>query len=474
MIGRSPHSPVTAAACIAAALLVAACNPDSASTGPSKSFSVAAHISLAGGDGQQSTATAPLPAPITAKVTDANGLAVSGATVTFRVLSGGGSVAATSAISDGSGLASTTWTLGSTVGMQQVVAGLKNSYVSDSLVFSGTLVAVASGPGVLAIRRVRTPLLQADTTGATIGSSDDFLAGVRDTLIVQVYAVNTGLGAGGQSVSWATQAGSDVDGFPVNALTVTDAQGFAKTLWVLRTPTLGKAIPPSSIAKRMIATAAGVGQVEFQARVHPGRVAFVNLVASVPSPVVRASTAVTATVTDFSGNPISGAVVNFAVAGGGGSVVPSPVTANNAGVATTTWTVGNLVGVNTLTATATATATPYTLVASVAEPIRVTSVAAAPAAIVVVGPAPPATAVKGSTITFSIQVNAADLVAIPNVVVGFAASAGGSVVPDNAITDANGQILNVTWTLSGAANATNTLTVTAGAVTKTFTIVGGP
>ena len=477
MIGRRPFSPVPAAVCLALALAASACNPDSATTtNPSKLPAVATHISVASGDGQQAAANAPLPAPIAAKVTDANGLAVEGAAVTFRVLSGGGTVANASAVTGASGIASTTWQLGSAAGVQQVVAGLKNLYVSDSAVFSGTASVISSGPPVLAIRRVRTPLLQADTTGATLGSSDDYLAGVRDTLIVQVYDVGTGSGVGGTTVSWATQANADIDGFPVNSVTVTDAQGFAKTLWVLRTPTNGSAIPPSSIAKRMIATAASVGQVEFQTRVFPGRAARLALVAGVPSPVIRGTTPVTATVTDISGNPISGASVAFVVSAGGGSATPTPVTTNSAGIAATTWTVGNAVGTNTLTVTATATAAPYSFVASVVGPLSVTSLAAPPAAIVAIAPLPPAAAPKGTVITVTIQVNAADGSPISNAVVSFAAGGGGTVTaasgdPTNVITDASGQA-TVTWTLNAVVAGVNTLTVTAGGVTRVFTVNG--
>ncbi|HSR91626.1 MAG TPA: invasin domain 3-containing protein, partial [Gemmatimonadales bacterium] len=58
-------------------------------------------------------------------------------------------------------------------------------------------------------------------------------------------------------------------------------------------------------------------------------------------------------VADVSGNPVSGVNVTFAVASGGGSVVPTTAVATgvNGLAAATSWTLGNTPGTNTLTAT---------------------------------------------------------------------------------------------------------------------------
>ena len=58
-------------------------------------------------------------------------------------------------------------------------------------------------------------------------------------------------------------------------------------------------------------------------------------------------------VTDAGGNPVSGVVVTFAVASGGGSATGLTPTTDAFGVATVgSWTLGTIAGANTLTATA--------------------------------------------------------------------------------------------------------------------------
>jgi adhesin/invasin len=59
-------------------------------------------------------------------------------------------------------------------------------------------------------------------------------------------------------------------------------------------------------------------------------------------------------VRDVSNNPVAGVAVTFAVATGGGSVLPvAPVMTNASGLAAaTSWTLGSVAGINTLTATA--------------------------------------------------------------------------------------------------------------------------
>ena len=77
-------------------------------------------------------------------MTASDGLGVSGVTVTFAVASGGGSVGSATAVTNSTGLAQTTWKLGSAVGAQTVTAT------------AGTLVGLARnllGNGALGRRR---------------------------------------------------------------------------------------------------------------------------------------------------------------------------------------------------------------------------------------------------------------------------------------------------------------------------------
>ncbi|HEV2146740.1 MAG TPA: Ig-like domain-containing protein, partial [Longimicrobiaceae bacterium] len=84
----------------------------------------AAAISKAGGDGQTAPAGSVLPAPLTVKVTDAGGNAVPGAAVSWSVGSGGGSLSPASSVTDASGQASATWTLGAAAGANTATASV--------------------------------------------------------------------------------------------------------------------------------------------------------------------------------------------------------------------------------------------------------------------------------------------------------------------------------------------------------------
>lgn len=86
----------------------------------------AANIVLVSGNGQTGTVGSTLPVPLMARVTDGSGNGVPGTVVTFLVKSGGGSLSATSAKTDNSGIATTTLTLGTVSGTNTVTAASGN------------------------------------------------------------------------------------------------------------------------------------------------------------------------------------------------------------------------------------------------------------------------------------------------------------------------------------------------------------
>ncbi|MCA9737804.1 MAG: Ig-like domain-containing protein [Gemmatimonadetes bacterium] len=79
-------------------------------------------ISKTAGDAQTGEAGDPLPISPTVEVKDALGAPVVGASVTFEVVGGGGTVATQTVLTGATGRASTTWTLGGTVGAQTLRA----------------------------------------------------------------------------------------------------------------------------------------------------------------------------------------------------------------------------------------------------------------------------------------------------------------------------------------------------------------
>jgi hypothetical protein len=83
---------------------------------------VASVLSLVSGGAQSGAASAALPQPIVVKVSDAAGIGVPGQTVTFAVVTGGGSVTPASSMSNAQGLVTTSWMLGPALGAQTMTA----------------------------------------------------------------------------------------------------------------------------------------------------------------------------------------------------------------------------------------------------------------------------------------------------------------------------------------------------------------
>ncbi len=76
------------------------------------------------GDAQIGTVGAALPTQLVAKVTDIRNVPVSGVSITWTILTGAGTLASATSISNDSGLAKITWTLGTAVGAQSLRAGV--------------------------------------------------------------------------------------------------------------------------------------------------------------------------------------------------------------------------------------------------------------------------------------------------------------------------------------------------------------
>jgi protocatechuate 3,4-dioxygenase beta subunit len=574
MIGRKLSSNGTLIAALLAVALIGGC--DRVTTAPSSTQGnfFAAHLVVQNGNNQNGPSNAPLPLPVSVRVTDAGGIAVAGAAVSFAVRQGGGTVSSTYSVSDSTGIATSVWTLGASLGAQQLVALLGHG--ADSAVFTavatvgapaqillisgngqvgrsdqvlanplvvqvtdaagkplpGASVVFAQGvanpdgftsanpattgpdgtasvtwtlgknagnttvpmsviaslalaPSALVtftatarpeyrIRRDLTPFLQFDTTGATIGSPYSYLAGMRDTLRVQVYDPTDSSGVQGVAVTWAPLTSADSDGRTVNATTVTDNKGFAKTLWVLLGGA-GGALQPSTHAKRMIATAS-MGQVEFQARVTPGAICSVTQ-ATPPGPtLVSASISVSATVKDCNGFPVPGASVTFIP--DSGSVSPStPQLSNASGQAFATWTLGGTAGVQNLTARASGQADPYLGASyptySAASVLSVSATNLPPASVTDTNP-PHSPSAAGSAFHTTWHVTDANGKAVVGQLVTFAVTAGvGTVAPGSGLTNGSGDI-TVLWTLGPGAATVNTLTATAGGVTGSVSVLTSP
>jgi hypothetical protein len=81
-----------------------------------------ATITISSGDGQTGTVNTALANPIVVKVEDVDGDDVAGATVTWAVASGDGTLSAVTGTTGSDGTAQVTWTLGPTAGTNTATA----------------------------------------------------------------------------------------------------------------------------------------------------------------------------------------------------------------------------------------------------------------------------------------------------------------------------------------------------------------
>jgi len=165
---------------IVALVVLAGCKngPEGPSDGPPARLDAASVVTQTG------TVGSTIQAPVVVKVRDAGGRLVLGATVTFAVTQGNGSVSPRIATSDASGEARTTWTLGTVAGLNEVTAAANG--LITSLKF--TAAAAAGEVASIAISPVSARILNnADTTRINATARDAFgnVASPSPTFVVR-------------------------------------------------------------------------------------------------------------------------------------------------------------------------------------------------------------------------------------------------------------------------------------------------
>lgn len=298
----------------------------------------AAQVMAVSGSGQSAIVGALLAQPIVARVLDATGAIVPGATVTFNVTSGGGSVQTPTVVSDANGQASTTWRLGATLGTQTVSASVSGA---TSATFSAT--ARENGASSLVV------ISGSGQTG-TVAST------LTEPLTVRLVDAQSAPVIGATILFTAT--GSNGTLTPTSA--TTNANGEASATWRLGTLAGTQTVSASS---------GGVTPVSFTATARAGAASQLIIVsgnsqvsgASQPLPLP-----IVVKVADAWDNAVAGTTVTFGVTSGSGSITPTTVTTDATGRASAAWTLGAALGAQGATATVTgignavltATATP--------------------------------------------------------------------------------------------------------------------
>ncbi len=415
----------------------------------------ATQIALNAGNGQSATVNTAVATPPSVLVRDQFGNPVAGTLVTFAVTAGGGTVNPTTPIAtNAGGIAQvTSWSLGNATGtnnntLTATAGGLSGSPVGFTA--SGT----AAGASQIALNAGTGQSATVNTAVATAPSvvvRDQFGNPVAGTLVT--FAVTGGGGTVNPTAAIATNASgiAQVTSWTLGTAAGTNNNTLTATSGTLTGSPVGFTASGTAGAATQIAVSAGNGQS-----------ATVNTaVVTRPSVVVR----------DQFGNPVAGALVTFAVTGGGGTVNPTTAIATNAsGIAqVTSWTLGNAAGTsnNTLSATATGlagspvgftasgtagAATQIALNAGNAQTATVNTAVATPPSVVVRDQF--GNPVAGALVTFAVT------------------GGGGTVNPTTALaTNASGIVQVTSWTLGTAAGSSNnTLSATVGAVTPvTFT-----
>ena len=307
-------------------------------------------LAVVSGGAQSGLAGTALGQPVTVRLTATDGQPLADRAVSLAVTGGGGSVAALDTLTDAAGLFRFSWTLGT--------AGAQSVSVSSAGVTAISVGATAAPNGA-----VRMAITQ--EVGATYQAGDSIPAliaeaqladGSRDTSFADSVFLGFAINPTGATLVGVTRvrAVAGVARFEEFRL---ERAGSGYRLLVGRpglTPDTTTAIAITARPASRLDLFAGGGQ-----SAAPG--------APLPAPIMVRTT-------DSYDNPVAGVIVSFATANG--SLGASLDTTDATGAASTTWTLGAIVGAQSMTVTATGlTGSPLTVTARGSAGIATTTLA---------------------------------------------------------------------------------------------------
>ena len=286
----------------------------------------AAILASVSGNNQSALIGALLGNPLSVRVTDAFQNPVAGTPVAWAATLGGGVLGSASTQTNSSGIASNTWTLGSLVGLQRASASV-NGLTGSPALFDATALPIAQ-PVATALQIVTS--LSSMVAGT--GLSSDLVVRAVDAAgnVVTNYTnpitVTLGANPGG-----ATLLGTRTI-TPVNGVATFDDLSLQKAAsgYTLVTTASGLTSATSNAFSVTNAAAAILASVSGN-----NQSALVGALLGNPLSV---------RVTDAFANPVAGVPVAWSPVLGGGSLGNSTTQTNTSGVATNTWTLGSLVG----------------------------------------------------------------------------------------------------------------------------------
>jgi hypothetical protein len=284
---------------------------------------VPSQVTVAGGTGQSGMVTTSLPDSLAFVVRDSRSNVIAGATMSFTVSTGGGTVSPPNAVTDAAGRSATRWTFGTQAGAHTITARVG----SASAPTGATATADAADSMYVVAGNNQTGVVSAPlSTPLAVGVLDQYRNPVA-----------------GHPVRFEPDPG---DGTVLPIVAPTSASGQAATTWTLG-PTLGaQALQATAGGLKgeplsFTATAGSAQPSSVEIYAGNAQVALATYPVNVPPAVL---------VRDALGNPFVGATVNFTVTAGGGSITGASATTNANGIAEVgSWTVN--AGANGLSAT---------------------------------------------------------------------------------------------------------------------------
>jgi hypothetical protein len=311
-LARTIHSRARGTSLVAAAFLLAACG---SSSEPKKDVTPATIVAQST-DTLRAAVGAAVPTPLTVVVKNKAGDPIDSAVVTFAVATGGGTVSASTARTDASGAASTTWTLGKSTGVQTVTAtaGTLAPVTFAAVASAATASAVAKNGGDTQTGVAGTAV----ATPPSVKVTDQFGNPVQNVLVT--FAVASG--------------GGSVTGQAAN----TNATGIATVgSW-----TLGKTAGANSLT----ATASGLPAVTFSATGTPGAASQIKFTNTGPTLAAGQTFKFTTQVLDANNNVVPSSTVAFSSSNANIATVDQTgtVTGVGAGTANIIGTIGSVTG----------------------------------------------------------------------------------------------------------------------------------
>jgi adhesin/invasin len=386
-----------------------------------------AALSIVSGDQQSDLIGSPLGQPLTVRVTDEFGSVVVGTAISWIPLRRSGSVATATSLSDGNGLASASYSLGTIAGVDSVRARLAVSADSEvSVLFTAR--AIARGPSRIWFHAGAS---QTGTAGAKLAVAPEVFVG--DAFDNPVPGI---------SVNWSS-TGLLATFSPITS--VTDPDGFART---------NVTLPATAGTFAVVAKAGALSAMTTMRALAGAASTFVPL-QSLPNEVsvgVPPTTSLRVQLSDALGNAVAQAGVAVSatavITPGGGAPLASTETSDAQGIVS--FSLPAYVGPRG-SATITLTASGFTPLAL--PPI---SFVTGPAAMLSIVTQPSATAPSGSTFAVQPMVTITDAGANSLAVAGtmvtvFIASGGGVLGGTTSVTtDATGAAVFTDLSITGS------------------------